>query len=153
VGGTGHIADLAPRVPLDLGCVWMGIVSAREVTLTLTAEQVAQVVDYVVVSDGEHPWVFASLEGIQALPASPLREGPELSAALLRGLVVLISFPPDGAERSSKQVAQESGMAESTVHRYIRTWVAVGLLEQNQVTRQYRRVRPMDYGKRGSGKQ
>jgi hypothetical protein len=131
----------------------VGVVSAQGVTLTLTAEQVAQVVDNVVVSVGEYPWVFASLESIQAFPASPLCEDPKLSTALLRGLLVLISFPPDGDERSSKQVELELGMTESTAHLYIRTWVAVGLLEQNRVTDQYRRVRPVDCGKRGGGEQ
>lgn len=127
--------------------------SAQGVTLTLTAEQVAQVVDNVVVSVGEYPWVFASLESIQAFPASPLCEDPKLSTALLRGLLVLISFPSDGEERGSKQVARGLGMAEATAHRYIRTWVAVGLLEQNEVTHQYRRVRPVDRGKRGGDEQ
>ncbi len=131
--------------------------SLGEVTLTLTAEQVAQVVVDVAVSDGKHPLVPSILEGIQAFPASPLLGDLELSAALLHGLLVLISFPPDGDERGSKEIVQELGaqeldMAVSAVDRYIRTWVAVGLLEQDQVTHQYRRVRPVDRGKRGCGK-
>ncbi len=131
----------------------MGVVSAREVTLTLTAEQVAQVVADVVVSDGEHPLVLASLEGIQAFRASPLLGDRELSVTLLRGLLVLVSFPPDGDERNCKEIAQELDIPVSTADRYVRTWVAVGLLELNQVTHQYRRVWPVDCGRRGGGKQ
>jgi IclR helix-turn-helix domain len=128
------------RVLLDLWWVWVDVVSQREVSLTLTAAQVAQVVADAMASGGEQALVLSSLEGIQPFRASPLLEDLKFSAALLRGLLVLTSFPPDGGERGSKQIAQELDMAVSTTHRYIRTLVAVGLLEQNQVTRQYRRV-------------
>src|SRR5450759_1891357 len=60
-----------------------------------------------------------------------------LSSSLLRGLMVLGSFPADGA-RPMTAVAHELEMGASTTHRYISTLVEVGLLERDPVSRQYR---------------
>jgi DNA-binding MarR family transcriptional regulator len=61
-----------------------------------------------------------------------------LSSSLLRGLMVLASFPADGADRSMTDVAHELEMGASTTHRYISTLVEVGLLERDPVSRKYR---------------
>jgi DNA-binding IclR family transcriptional regulator len=53
---------------------------------------------------------------------------------------VLVSFPLDGDWRANSDVAQELGLAASTSHRYARTLIAAGLLEQDPVTRRYRRT-------------
>jgi DNA-binding MarR family transcriptional regulator len=74
------------------------------------------------------------------LLASPLLEDRKISQSLLIGLVVLVSFPLDGSERANKDISLELGIAASTAHRYIYTLVAAGLLEQDPVTRCYRRT-------------
>jgi hypothetical protein len=61
-----------------------------------------------------------------------------LSSSLLRGLMVLASFPADGTGRSMTDVAHELEMGASTTHRYISTLVEVGLLERDPVSRKYR---------------
>ncbi len=112
--------------------------SVGEISLALTPGQVTQVVEEAA-SGGGRPPLLTGLEHPRELIASPLLEDPKISKSLLLGLVVLVSFPPDGSERGNKEIAEELGLAASTSHRYIHTLVAAGLLEQNAVTRQYRR--------------
>lgn len=71
--------------------------------------------------------------------ASPEQlEDPGLSSSLLRGLMVLASFPADGAGRSMTDVALDLDISLSTVHRYVSTLVEVGLLERDPASRKYR---------------
>ncbi|MGH2904583.1 MAG: helix-turn-helix domain-containing protein [Solirubrobacteraceae bacterium] len=62
------------------------------------------------------------------------------SRSLLRGLMVLASFPADGSDRAVTDVAKQLGMGVSTTHRYASTFVEVGLLERDPVSRRYRRA-------------
>jgi IclR helix-turn-helix domain len=63
------------------------------------------------------------------------------SRSLLRALMVLASYPPDGTPRSVSDVAKELGMGISTAHRYTATFAEVGVLERDAVSRQYRHAR------------
>ncbi len=63
---------------------------------------------------------------------------PRLSQSLLRGLLVLSCYGPDRPWRTIIDLAQELGMSPSTTHRYVKTLSAVGLLEQDPMTREYR---------------
>ena len=63
---------------------------------------------------------------------------PQLSQSLLRGLLVLSCYGPDRPWRAIIDLAQELGMSPSTTHRYVKTLRAVGLLEQDPMTREYR---------------
>ena len=62
------------------------------------------------------------------------------SSSLLRGLLILACFPRDGTRRSVHWVAEQTGMEMSTTHRYIRTLLLLGFLEQDPKTRAYGRV-------------
>ena len=62
------------------------------------------------------------------------------SRSLLRGLMVLAAFPADGSDRAVTDVAKQLGMGISTTHRYAATFVEVGLLERDPVSRRYRRA-------------
>ncbi len=62
------------------------------------------------------------------------------SSSLLRGLLILACFPRDGTRRSVHWVAEQTGMEMSTTHRYIRTLLLLGFLEQDPKTRAYSRV-------------
>jgi len=65
---------------------------------------------------------------------------PQLSQSLLRGLAILSSYGPDRPWRAIIDLSQQLNMSPSTTHRYVKTLRAVGLLEQNPTTREYRPV-------------
>jgi IclR helix-turn-helix domain len=65
---------------------------------------------------------------------------PQLSQSLLRGLAILSCFGPERRWRAIIDLAKELSMSPSTTHRYVKTLRAVGLLEQNPTTREYRPV-------------
>jgi IclR helix-turn-helix domain len=79
--------------------------------------------------------VIAGIE-FRASPAQV--DDRRCSRSFLRGLLVLACFPADGTARSVKDLAKDLEMAGSTTHRYISTLVAVGLLERDPRSRQYR---------------
>jgi hypothetical protein len=86
---------------------------------------------------------MGELDGVEEIQflASPARfDDRRLSRSLLRGLMVLASFPADGVDRSVKDVAHELDMGASTTHRYVSTLLEVGLLERDPVSREYRRA-------------
>lgn len=115
----------------------------RAVTITLTDWQVARVVREA-----------SPVPGLTALPAGlddfgelqgavlPLLDDAAYSRSTLRALLVLGAFPPDGSERELTDVARQLDLSPSTTHRYIGTWMAVGLLEQHPRSRRYRRAPP-----------
>jgi IclR helix-turn-helix domain len=65
-------------------------------------------------------------------------EDPRLSRSLMLGLLVLACFPLDGTYLGNTEIAAMLDLHLSTVHRYISTLTAVGLLEREPVTRRYR---------------
>jgi DNA-binding MarR family transcriptional regulator len=82
--------------------------------------------------------LLGRLEDLDAQMSSALMGDARLSRSLLRGLMVLASFPADGTGRSVTDLAHQHGLAMSTTHRYISTLVEVGVLERDPVSRQYR---------------
>ncbi len=56
------------------------------------------------------------------------------------GLAILSCYGPDRPWRAIIDLAKELDMSPSTTHRYVKTLRAVGLLEQNPTTREYRPV-------------
>jgi hypothetical protein len=65
---------------------------------------------------------------------------PQLSQSLLRGLSILSCYGSERPWRAIVDLAKELDMSPSTTHRYVKTLRAVGLLEQNPMTREYRPV-------------
>jgi hypothetical protein len=113
----------------------------REVAITLTEAQVAQVTREALGDAGMNT-LLAELgdpQSVQSL-VLPIATDIRLSQALLRGVLVLATFPPDGTERELTDIARELGLSPSTTHRYTSTWMALGLLQQNASSRRYRRV-------------
>ncbi len=78
----------------------------------------------------------------EAVPGAlgPLIEDSGYSRSTLRALLVLSAFPADGTLRSLSDVAKAVDCSPSTTHRYVGTWVAVGMLERDPDSRRYRRV-------------
>lgn len=66
-----------------------------------------------------------------------LLDDRRLSRSLLAGLLVLTCFPPSG-EMGIADLARRLDMRTSTIHRYVSTLLAAGLLERDPVSRQYR---------------
>lgn len=67
-----------------------------------------------------------------------LQDNRRLSRSLLSGLLVLSCFPPEGVDLGIKDISEELDLNTSTVHRYVLTLVAAGLLERDPDTRRYR---------------
>jgi len=115
----------------------------------------------IALTDGQVQQVLRAASG-RALPASLLPEIGEVgvfssvvlallqdescSRSVLRALLVLDSLPPDGSERELTAIARELGISPSTTHRYMRTWMALGLVERHPRSRRYRRARVEDGG-------
>jgi DNA-binding MarR family transcriptional regulator len=70
-----------------------------------------------------------------------LQENRRLSRSLLAGLLVLSCFPPEGNDMGIKDISEQLELNTSTVHRYVLTLVAAGLLERDPDTRRYRLLR------------
>jgi IclR-like helix-turn-helix domain-containing protein len=58
--------------------------------------------------------------------------------------MVVLAYPADGSECELTDAARTIGLSPSTMHRYTRAWVALGVLEQDPDSRRYRRVRDGD---------
>lgn len=67
-----------------------------------------------------------------------LQENRRLSRSLLAGLLVLSCFSPEGMDMGIKDISEQLELNTSTVHRYVLTLVAAGLLERDPETRRYR---------------
>lgn len=65
-----------------------------------------------------------------------LVEDERVSRSTCRALLVLLAFS-SGDQRAVTDVSNELQLSASTTHRYIRTWVALGLLEQDSASRRY----------------
>jgi hypothetical protein len=115
--------------------------SDRDVRITLTDEQVTQVVQE---ASGRAraarllPEV-SDLDELRRI-VLPLLDDERCSRSTFRALLVLAAFPADGGEREMSDVAKALDFTPSTTHRYIGTWMAVGLLEQEPRSRRYRRA-------------
>jgi hypothetical protein len=116
--------------------------SEERVPLGLTAAQVARVLEAAGAGGEADAGAFSGLAKPEELVRSSLLEDHRVSRSLLLGLVVLIGFPADGSERGVTAIARELDLPSSTTHRYIHTLLTVGLLEQDPVTRKYRRAHP-----------
>ncbi|MGA7703476.1 MAG: helix-turn-helix domain-containing protein [Solirubrobacteraceae bacterium] len=83
---------------------------------------------------------YGALHDATQLALSSALADPQLSHSLLRGLAILSCFGPERPWRAIIDLAKELEMSPSTTHRYVKTLRAVGLLEQNPTTREYRPV-------------
>jgi len=89
--------------------------------------------------DEDHPTRRSLHEATQLALAGALGD-PQLSQSLLRGFAILSCYGSERPWRAISDLAKELGMSPSTTHRYVKTLRAVGLLEQNPTTREYRPV-------------
>jgi len=84
--------------------------------------------------------VLSGLRAMEELPRGCVMELDErrFSRSLLAGLLVLAAFPADGGDAGVGELARRLEMNTSTVHRYLSTLAAVGVVERDPATRRYR---------------
>jgi hypothetical protein len=122
---------------------------AREppVSITLSRNQVDHVVR-AALGDSAAPSVSALVAGtgfhgpharqVLSTRYRALQDNRRLSRSLLAGLLVLSCFPREGVDMGIKDISEQLDLNTSTVHRYVLTLVAAGLLERDPDTRRYR---------------
>jgi|HubBroStandDraft_3_1064219.scaffolds.fasta_scaffold149456_1 hypothetical protein len=89
--------------------------------------------------------LLLALGGHDRLGMTDLLNDPEfrdrsLSQTLIISLLILSAFHGD-VEHRITDLARELGISQATTVRYLKSWVAVGVLEQNPSTRKYRIAR------------
>ncbi|HEX5308494.1 MAG TPA: helix-turn-helix domain-containing protein [Solirubrobacteraceae bacterium] len=118
------------------------------VSITLSPNQIDHIVR-AALGAGAAPSVSSLGDGAlsaasarQALSARyrALQDNRRLSRSLLAGLLVLSCFSSEGRDLGIKDISEELELNTSTVHRYVVTLVAAGLLERDPETRRYRRL-------------
>ncbi|HTD09862.1 MAG TPA: helix-turn-helix domain-containing protein [Solirubrobacteraceae bacterium] len=117
----------------------------RDIAITLTIDQIAQVVQESA-DAGPLERILAgldSMEEFRRVLIGLLDQGHKYSRSALRSLLVLSALPLDGTERELTEIADATGLATSSLHRYLKTWKAVGIVEQDPQSRQYRRRRSL----------
>lgn len=120
----------------------------QTVSITLSRSQVDQVVR-TALGDGAAAGPQGLL-GKSALRSShhealsaryrALQDNRRLSRSLLAGLLVLSCFSSHDVDLGIKDISEQLDLNTSTVHRYVVTLVAAGLLERDPETRRYRRL-------------
>ena len=112
-----------------------------EITVTLSTAQVEAVVHRATTLPALNSILAPALDEPEALTSvlRPLLQDDKCSPSVLWGLIVLAQFPADGTERELTTIAKEIGIGPGTLHRYLYTWTAAGLLERDTVSRRYRR--------------
>src|ERR1700734_2923030 len=124
----------------------------RDIAIKLTIDQIAQVVEESA-DAGPLERILAgldSMEEFRRVLIGLLDQGHKYSRSALRSLLVLSALPLDGTERELTEIADATGLATSSLHRYLKTWKAVGIVEQDPQSRQYRRRRSLpDTRRRG----
>ena len=113
----------------------------RGLMIALTEDQVAEVV-----RDVAGEGLVRSLAGLNDFEelqrvAVPLFADESASKETVRALLVLVAFPADGSGVELASVAARVGLSPGATHRYAYSLRAVGLLEQDPLTRRYRRTR------------
>lgn len=64
---------------------------------------------------------------------------PNYSRSMIRAVQVLATLPVDGSARELAAIAKSLDLSTSTTHRYLQTWVALGVVTQDAESRRYAR--------------
>lgn len=110
----------------------------QPVRMRLTQSQVRHVVREASGGVGQAT-LLSTISGVEELQRAlvPLMDDERYSRATICALLVLAALPTDGAGREVTDVARQLGMAPSTAHRYMATWMAIGSIEQDSSSRRY----------------
>jgi IclR helix-turn-helix domain len=109
------------------------------IAIELTDAQIALVVREAMGGGRPFPTLSRGLRSDGAVSAyHALQADPQLSCSLIAGMLVLAAVPEDRSYISIAEIARQTEMNSSTTHRYVKTLLALGLLDQNPATRKYR---------------
>lgn len=124
------------------------VAKLQGITVTLTGGQVTRVLREATGSSGSRRLLLEHVDdlgqNIAAVLADTELNGQRVSYSALRVLSIFSMFAPAGTVRGIKAVADQHGISPSTAHRYVRTLMEVGLLEQIPHSRKYRIPPPAD---------
>jgi hypothetical protein len=111
------------------------------VTIALTDEQVGKVI-CAKSSDSGLAEVLSGVGGIEEVrvAVAPFMGNAAYSTTTLRAALVLAALPRDGSERTVTEVAREAGFSPGVMHRYLGSWVVLGMVRQDPGSRRYRRA-------------
>ncbi|MFI4990993.1 MAG: helix-turn-helix domain-containing protein [Solirubrobacterales bacterium] len=109
----------------------------NSITIALTQAQIVRVLREAVIDPHGFSPLLAALTTSSRAPSHAFRDSPRYSSSLARGFQVLAAFPVDGTRQTIADTARVVGLSPSTVHRLVRTWTSVGILEQDPDTRRY----------------
>jgi hypothetical protein len=113
---------------------------SRAITIALTDDQLAHVMKGL--SQRDTLAGLATDVDLAAAVADSLDETEAEalgSHSLVRGLRILAALPSDGGELELAGLARALQMAPSTVHRYLQTWIACGVVQRDERSRRYKR--------------
>lgn len=118
--------------------------SEPEIWLPISLGQAESVVQQVVGSEGSGSSLvrlLLALGGQDRVVLEDLLNDPRVNNRLMSqnvivSLLVLSAFYE--GERRVTDIADDLGLSRATAVRYVKTWVAVGILEQDRSTRRYR---------------
>jgi hypothetical protein len=113
---------------------------SKGLTVELSSEQVQAIVERVCRDTAAEGALDLALLAPSLQRVLEERGSSEVACTLVRGLLVLATFPADGTPRRLSEIAVELNMKKSTVHRCLSTLVVVGLLERDGETRRYFRL-------------
>jgi IclR helix-turn-helix domain len=126
--------------PVEIAVAPLGR-GSREVNLRLTPDRVIQICADAGLLGASDPLLdeqhAAKLDKL--LDQTKNVPGTTMNRSFIRGLVVLSMLPRDGSGVGVVRLAEMLGIAPSTVHRYLTTFVALGLARQGEQTREYSR--------------
>lgn len=116
-----------------------------EIWVPISLAQAERVFQQVVESEGPGASlvrVLLALGGHDRVAMTDLLNDPEfhdrsISQTLIVSLLILSAFHGDVEQRVT-DLARELAISQATIVRYLKSWTAVGVLEQNPATRKYR---------------
>jgi hypothetical protein len=111
------------------------------VTITLTDDQVGEVLQGSSGVNGVAGLLseMSELDQLRAVVA-PFIGDMAYSTATFRAAFVLAALPRDGSERTITDIAIEVGLSKSVTHRYMVSWMALGMVCKDPGSRRYRRA-------------
>lgn len=118
--------------------------SEPEIWVPISLGQAERIVQQVVGSEGSGSSLvrlLLALGGQDRVVMADLLNDSRVNNRLMSQNVVvslLVLSALHGGERRVTDIADDLGISKATAVRYLKTWVAVGILEQDRTTRRYR---------------
>jgi hypothetical protein len=118
------------------------VAKLQGIAVTLSGAQVTHVLREATGVSGSRRVLLEHVDDLGQSVAAALADTElneqRVSYSALRVLSIFSMFAPAGNVRSIKEVAEQQGISPGTAHRYVRTLLEVGLLEQVTHSRKYR---------------